>query len=69
MALVLQQPKIVTTSNIEPMTAKELRIHFAGMIINGLVARHGDTGGRNDKKLTDEAFRLADVMVDAYFNT
>jgi hypothetical protein len=51
------------------MTAKELRVHFAGEIINGLVAKFGDLGGRSDKALTVEAFRLADVMVEAYFNT
>ncbi len=69
MTLELQQPKILTTSNIEPMTPKEMRVHFAGLIINGLVTKHGDLGGRNDKRLSDEAFRLADVMVAAYFNT
>ncbi len=69
MALVIHQPKIVTENNIEPMTPKEMRIYFAGKIINGLVTKYGDTGGRNNKKLSDEAFRLADIMVGAYFNT
>ncbi len=67
--LALHQPKIITETNIDPMTPKELRIHFAGQIISGLVAKHGDLGGRNDKGLTKEAWRLADEMVEAYFNT
>lgn len=69
MALELRPPKIVTENNLEPMTPKELRVYFAGQIINGLVVKHGDLGGRNDKPLTVEAFRLADEMVKAYFNT
>jgi hypothetical protein len=51
------------------MTPKELRIHFAGHIITGLVSIHGDIGGRQDRRLAVEAFRLADEMVDIYFNT
>ncbi len=69
MALEIHIPKIVTTDNIEPMTAKEMRVHFAGQIISGLVAKHGDLGGRNNKALTKEAFKLADEMVRTYFNT
>ena len=69
MALALHQPKIVTTDNIEPMTPKEMRVHFAGQIINGLVTKHGDLGGRNNKKLSDEAWQLAEEMVRTYFNT
>lgn len=69
MALEIHAPKIITTSNLEPMTPKELRIHFAGQIISGLVAKHGDLGGRNNKGLTEEAFKLADEMVRTYFNT
>lgn len=69
MALELHAPKVVIQNSLEPMTAKELRVHFAGEIINGLVAKFGDLGGRSDKALTVEAFRLADVMVEAYFNT
>ncbi len=69
MTLELHQPKIVIESNIEPMTPKELRIHFAGQIITGLVAIHGDLGGRQDKRLAAAAFALADEMVATYFNT
>ena len=69
MALELHQPKIAIESNIEPMTPKELRIHFAGQIITGLVAIHGDLGGRQNKRLASAAFELADEMVEAYFNT
>ena len=69
MALEILPPKIVIQNNLEPMTAKELRVHFAGQIINGLTAKFGDLGGRNDKAIAAEAFRLADEMVKAYFNT
>ncbi len=69
MALELLPAKIIIENSTEPMTAKEMRIHFAGHIITGLVANHGDLGGRNNERLSAEAFQLADVMVAAYFNT
>lgn len=69
MALEIHPPKIVTENNIEPMTPKEMRVHFAGQIISGLVAKHGDLGGRNNKAMSVEAFKLADEMVRTYFNT
>jgi hypothetical protein len=66
-ALELHPPKIVIQNNLEPFTAKELRVHFAGEIINGLVSKFGDLGGRQDKALAVSAFKLADVMVETYY--
>jgi hypothetical protein len=67
MALELHPPKIVIQNSLEPFTAKELRVRFAGEIINGLMFTHGDLGGRQDKALAASAFRLADAMVNTYF--
>jgi hypothetical protein len=49
------------------MTPKEMKIHFAGHIINGLVNNHGDLGGRDNDRLATEAWKLAEVMVGIYF--
>jgi hypothetical protein len=65
--LELHAPKIVIQNSLEPFTACELRVRFAGEIINGLMVRFGDLGGRQDKALAASAFRLADAMVETYY--
>ena len=69
MAVEIHPPKIVIENNLEPFTKKQLRAQFATAIIHGLVIKYGDLGGAQDIRLVREAYRLADLMVEAYFIT
>jgi hypothetical protein len=60
-------PKIIIENDSAPAKPDDMRLQFATSIINALVIKYGDIGGAQDSRLVTEAYRLADLMVDAYF--
>jgi hypothetical protein len=51
------------------LTPEDVRVFFAGSIVSGLMAKHGDLGGKDDNMVIREVFNLADRMVLEHFES
>jgi hypothetical protein len=48
---------------------EDVRVIFVASIVSGLMAKHGDLGGKDDNLVMAEVYRLADKMVLEHFES